>query len=547
MSPSVPETLADHARRVRATTLRELFARDPDRASALALHWGDWRVDFAKERLAPASLEALLRHAEAAGVAHWTRALFTGERINLSEQRPVLHTALRQPDDASVSVDGADVLPEIRATQRRMQALSAAIRSGVRKGATGAPIGAVVNIGIGGSDLGPRLVCDALADAARPGPQVAFVSNVDPEHMSRALAPFRPESTLFIVTSKTFTTQETLANAKAARSWLAAGLGPSVDVGPHFVGVTANVPAARAFGIAPHDVLPMWDWVGGRYSLWSAVGLPIAIARSYDTFASLLAGAAAMDAHFRTAPARENLPLVLGLVGWWNARWLGYPQRVVVPYAHALGRLPAFLQQLSLESNGKSVSRDGAPLDGPGAPSLWGEVGTDGQHAFFQWLHQGTHPVPVEFVVPLRARHPLANQQTLLVANALAQAQALLAGRPAEALRAELAGTGLAGAVLEAAVAARVCPGNRPSTTILLPTLDAWNLGALLALYEHRTFVEGLLLTVNSFDQWGVELGKTLATPLIAALGDGAALPAETDASTAALVAHARQVMASGD
>ncbi len=527
--------------------MRELFARDPDRASALALHWGDWRVDFAKERLAPAALEALLHHAEAAGVAHWTRALFTGERINLSEQRPVLHTALRQPDDASVSVDGADVLPEIRATQRRMQALSAAIRSGVRKGATGAPIGAVVNIGIGGSDLGPRLVCDALADAALPGPQVAFVSNVDPEHMSRTLASFRPESTLFIVTSKTFTTQETLANAKAARGWLAAGLGPAVDLGPHFVGVTANVPAARAFGIAPDDVLPMWDWVGGRYSLWSAVGLPIAIARSYDTFASLLAGAAAMDAHFRTAPARENLPLVLGLIGWWNARWLGYPQRVVVPYAHALGRLPAFLQQLSLESNGKSVSRDGAPIDGPGAPSLWGEVGTDGQHAFFQWLHQGMHPVPVEFVVPLRARHPLANQQTLLVANALAQAQALLAGRPAEALRAQLAGTGLAGAALEAAVAARVCPGNRPSTMILLPTLDAWNLGALLALYEHRTFVEGLLLTVNSFDQWGVELGKTLATPLIAALGDGAALPAETDASTAALVAHARRVMASGD
>ncbi len=544
MSLSAHQPLADHARTVRATSLRELFAREPGRANALALHWGDWYVDFAKERLTPGALEALLHHAEATGVSRWTEALFSGERINLSEQRPVLHTALRQQDDAGVTVDSVDVLPAIRATRQRMQEISDSIRSGARKGATGMPIRAVVNIGIGGSDLGPRLVCDALADPARSGPHVAFVSNVDPEHLTRTLARLRPETTLFIVTSKTFTTQETLANAKAARAWLAAGLGPSADLAPHFIGVTANVPAARAFGIAEHDVLPMWDWVGGRYSLWSAVGLPIAIAQGYDDFAALLAGAAAMDVHFRTAPARENLPTVLGLLGWWNAVWLGYSQRVVVPYAHALGRLPAFLQQLSLESNGKSVMRDGSAVDGPGAPSLWGEVGTDGQHAFFQWLHQGTHPVPVEFVVPLRARHPRANQQTLLVANALAQAQALLLGRPADALRAQLAGTGLAGHALEAAVGARACPGNRPSTMVLLPTLDAWNLGALLALWEHRTFVEGLLLNVNSFDQWGVELGKTLATPLIAALQDGSALPAQTDSSTATLVAHVRRVMA---
>ncbi len=543
MSSPIPESLADHARSLRSVTLGELFARDPARARALALHWGEWRLDFSKERLTPAALSALLHYAGSIGVAHWRTALFAGERINLSEGRPALHTALRQQDDAPVRVDGADVIPEVRAAQRRIEDIAESIRTGRRKGATGAPIRSVVNIGIGRSDLGPRLVCEALADPRQSGPHVAFVSNVDPEHISRALAPLAPEATLFVVTSKTFTTQETLANAKAARAWLQSALGAGVDPGAHFVGVTANVAAARTFGIAEADVLPMWDWVGGRYSLWSAVGLSIAIAHGYDTFASLLAGACEMDTHFRSAPPEANLPLVLGLIGWWNARWLGSPQRVVVPYAHALGRLPAFLQQLSLESNGKSVTREGLPLDGPGAPSLWGEVGTDGQHAFFQWLHQGTHPVPVEFVVPIRARNPRGNQQTLLVANALAQAQALLVGRSSDATRTALGANGLSGSALDASVAARVCPGNRPSTTLLMPTLDAWNLGALLALYEHRTFVEGLLLNVNSFDQWGVELGKTLATPLIAALEDGAALPGGTDASTAALVAHARRVM----
>jgi glucose-6-phosphate isomerase len=540
MASSVPPTLDDHARALRAIPLRALFAQDASRAGSLALDWGEWRVDLAKERVTPAAIASLLAHADAIGIARWRDALFAGERINLSENRPVLHTALRQQDDRPVVVAGENVIPAVRDTQRRMRALAESIRAGDRKGATGAPIRAVVNIGIGGSDLGPRLVCEALADPGRPGPHVVFVSNVDPEHLSRALASLAPASTLFVVTSKTFTTQETIANATAARQWLRAALGSGADLAPHFVGVSSNVDAARAFGVA--DVLPMWDWVGGRYSLWSAVGLSIAIAHGWDAFASLMAGAAEMDAHFRTAPPERNLPLVMGLLGWWNAVWLGCPQRVVVPYSHALGRLPAFLQQLSLESNGKSVTRDGAPLGRGGAPSLWGETGTDGQHAFFQWLHQGTHPVPVEFVVPVRARHAIANQQTLLVANALAQAQALLVGRPAGAVESELTARGLAGDALRSAVAARVCPGDRPSTTILLPTLDAWNLGALRALWEHRTFVEGLLLNVNSFDQWGVELGKTLATPIIAALEGHAALPEGTDGSTEALVSHARRL-----
>ena len=542
MTAHTDPSFAGHARRLRATPLLDLFAQDPQRAERLAFAWNDWRVDVAKERLDADVLGALVAHARDANLAHWIAALFAGEKINLSEGRPVLHPLLRRADGAAVTVDGVDVTAEIRATRERINVLAAAVRAGRRAGATGRPLRSVVNIGIGGSDLGPRLVCDALAapqDSGATAVSVTFVSNVDPEHLTRVLAQHDPASTLFVVTSKTFTTQETLANATAARAWLAAAL-PGTDLAPHFVAVTNNVAAARAFGVGEDDVLPMPEGVGGRYSLWSAVGVSIAMQAGVEAFAELLAGASAMDEHFATAPFEQNVPVLLGLVGWWQVRWLGYPQRIVVPYAHALGRLPSYLQQLSLESNGKSVQRDGAPVDGPTAPALWGDVGTDSQHAFFQWLHQGTHEVPVEFIVPVRARHPLADQQVLLVANALAQAQALLVGRHDDTIRAELGASGLAGAALDAAIAARRCPGNRPSTTLLLPVLDARNLGALLALYEHRTFVEGVLFGINSFDQWGVELGKSLAKPLVAALRDGAALPEGTAASTAGLVAQAR-------
>jgi glucose-6-phosphate isomerase len=535
---SVPDSIIQLARALRRERIADLFGRDPSRVGRLTLAWNDWRADISKERVTPDALDAMLAHADATNLAHWIAALFSGEKVNLSEARPALHTALRQQGDAPVVVEGRDVIPAVRATQARMRQLSDDLRLGRRRGATGKAIRAVVNLGIGGSDLGPRLVCDALSPATGEAPvDVAFVSNVDPAQLSRTLAPLDPETTLFVVTSKTFTTQETLANAAAARAWLAPAM---KDTRAHFVAVTANVEAARAFGVADEAVLPMWDWVGGRYSLWSAVGLPIAIRHGYAAFATLLAGAAAMDTHFRAAPPACNLPVVLGLLGWWNACVLGHAQRIVVPYAQALAHLPAWLQQLSLESNGKRVTRDGAPLANPTAPGLWGDTGTDGQHAFFQWLHQGTHEVPVEFVVPVRAQQPLANQQTLLVGNALAQAQALLVGRRGDALRREMEAAGYAGAGLDAAIAARECPGDRASTTLLLPTLDARNLGALLALYEHRTFVESVMMGINAFDQWGVELGKTLAKPVIAALeGDGAPDPS-LDPSTRALIAHAR-------
>jgi glucose-6-phosphate isomerase len=542
MSPVAWQALLEHRRSLAGRSLGSLFAADPQRFARLSLTWDDWLADWSKQRVTPETMALLVGYARERNLAAWTAAMFAGEKINLSEQRPVLHTALRQQDDTPLPIDGSDVIPAIRAMQARMRTLTSQLRGGLRLGATGRPIRNVIHIGIGGSDLGPRLVCDALAGprvSRREGVDVTFVSNVDPEHLTRAVVGQDPATTLFIVTSKTFATLETLKNATSAREWLAAQLGGGGALAAHFIAVTANAAAARAFGVAGNDVLPMWDWVGGRFSLWSAAGLAVAIRCGWESFAELLAGAATMDAHFRDAPLERNLPVLLALVDFWNAQALNASQRAVVPYAHALSRLPAYLQQLVLESNGKSVTRDGAPVDRATAPAVWGEPGTDSQHAFFQWLHQGTHVVPVEFVVPLRAAHPIADQQTLLVTNAFAQAQALMTGKPLAVARAELAAQGVEPAAIDAQAPHRVCPGDRPSTMLLLPELNARRLGQLLALYEHRTFVEGVLSGINSFDQWGVELGKALAAPLVAALRDNAE-PVTADASTRGLVAHAR-------
>lgn len=552
MSETTPtvawQALLAHRRALAGSSLSALFSADPQRFARLSLQWDEWLADWSKQRLTPETMGLLLAYANERNLSAWIRAMFAGEKVNLSERRAALHTALRQQGDAPLRSEGADVMPAIRATQARMRALSAQLRGGLRLGATGRPIRSVVHIGTGGSELGPHLVCDALAGARaspRDGVDLSFVSNVDPEHLTRALGGLDPATTLFIVVSKTFTTPETLRNASSAREWLAAQLGGGGALSAHFIAITANASAARAFGVANNDVLPMWDWVGGRFSLWSAAGLAIAVRCGWERFAELLAGAASMDAHFRDSPLSHNLPVLLALVDFWNAQAPGASQRVVIPYAHALSRLPAHLQQLALESNGKSVLRDGAPVDGPTAPALWGTPGSDSQHAFFQWLHQGTHVVPVEFVVPIRAAHPIADQQTLLVANALAQAQALLSGKSLAAVRAELAAQGLTPAEIDATAPHRVCPGDRPSTTLLLPELNARRLGQLLALYEHRTFVEGVLAGINSFDQFGVELGKALAAPLQAALRDGVEALA-ADASTLGLIAHVRSLLRRG-
>ena len=543
---SMSHALAEHRATMAGRTLASMFAADADRFAHLSLGWDQWLADWSKQRLTPETMKLLVAFAHERNLPAWITALFAGEKINLSEARSVLHTALRQQDDHAVNVDGKDVIPEIRATQQRMRALATLIRGGARVGATGRPLRRVVAIGIGGSDLGPRLVCDALRSprtGRSEGVDVSFVSNVDPEHLGRALSGLDPATTMFVVTSKTFTTAETMANAQEARAWLARSLGAGGALSAHFVAVTSNVEAARAFGVAGADVLPIWDWVGGRFSLWSAVGLPIAIRYGWEVFAELLAGAASLDQHFRESPLERNLPVLLALVDFWNARFLGHSQRIVVPYAQALAQLPAYLQQTVLESNGKSVLRDGSPVDGATAPALWGAPGTDGQHAFFQWLHQGTHVVPVEFIVPVRAAYPLGNQQTMLVANALAQAQALMRGKSLAEAQAEVRArvAGAADGAIDAMAAHRVCPGDRPSTTLLLPELNARRLGQLLALGEHRTFVEGILLGINSFDQWGVELGKSLAGPLMTSLRDGE-LPRDADASTQGLVGHVNAI-----
>jgi len=537
MTPALPESLRAEARTLASTPIAALFAQDPGRVGRLTFAWEGFRVDLAKERVTPEVLAGLCAHAEHAGLRRWIAALLAGEKVNVSEARPALHPALRDASTAPLLVDGADLRGDIRVSRERIAAIADAIRRGERRGSTGQPIRHLVHLGIGGSDLGPRLVVDALSSGApAEGPGVSFVANVDPVALDRVLASLEPASTAFVIASKSFATQETLVNARAALAWLADGLPPGADARAHLVAATACPEAAADFGVPADAILPFHEGVGGRYSLWSSVGVTIAAALGNRAHAELLAGANAMDRHFATAPLEANLPVVLALAGLCNASLLGHRQRVVVAYAEALALLPAYLPQLSLESCGKRVTRDGSPVEGRTAPALWSGIGTDCQHAFFQWLHQGTDVVPVEFVVPVSPVRGDARRHALLVANA--QAQALALGRPPGDVAADLARRGVAFGAPD--VAARTCPGDRPSTTILTPALDARTLGALLALYEHRTFVEGVLWGINPFDQFGVELGKMLADPIAAALADGEELAPDTDASTRARVAHVR-------
>lgn len=517
------ETLQEHARTLRGSggfDLRRAFAADPARAQTLALTWENWRVDVSRQHVTTETLASLRAHAEALDVRHWIAALFAGEKLNVSEDRPALHTALRQRDDAPLMIvshgERRNVIADIRAAQAAMRDFVEALRDGRYLGADGKPIRAVVHIGIGGSVLGPRLTCEALS--ASDDFDVRFVANLDPEALHRALRGLDPATTLFVIVSKTFTTEETMANARAARAWLSMNESVALHWEKHCIAVTANVGAARAFGVPDAQILPFWEWVGGRFSLWSAVGVTLAIQSGWSVFEQLLEGAAAMDRHFREAPLSENVPITLALVDWWNTRFLQRRERVIVPYAEALFLLPMYLQQLLMESNGKRVRWNGEVIETPTSTSVWGGIGTDGQHAFFQWLHQGTHAATVEFIVPIRTG------ESGVAANALAQAQALMCGSEGKAPN-----------------DVRFCPGNVASTMLLLPKLDAWHLGALLALYEHRTFIEGVLYGINPFDQFGVELGKQLAKPLRAALEQGQPLPPETDAATLAQLDYVKR------
>jgi glucose-6-phosphate isomerase len=507
--------LREHRAGLGAVQLRSLFAADPDRGRRLVGEAAGIYADYSKHRVTDESLRLLVALARERGVEPWRDRMFDGEPINTTEDRPAWHVALR-----------AAMPPrEVAATAERMGALVERAHRSTLRGANGRPLRTVVNLGIGGSDLGPRMATRALRSFAAGHLHTRFVANVDPADLVAALDGLDPDTTCFIVTSKTFTTVETLDNARRARAWLAHALGDPPGLVQHFIGVTANRDAARAWGIAEDRIFPVWDWVGGRYSLWSAVGLPVALAIGMERFGELLAGARAMDEHFRTAPLESNLPVILALLGVWYRDFWDAETHAVLPYAEDLTGLPAYLQQLEMESNGKRVDRAGAPLDCPTAPVVWGAAGTRGQHAFHQLLHQGTALVPTDFIV---AAHPGAGADPaahrLLLANALAQSAALAFGDDAPA------------------APHRRCPGNQPSTTLVLPRLEPRSLGALLALYEHKVFVQGVVWGINSFDQWGVELGKTLAAGLAPALERGAA--PELDSSTRALVARLR---AAGD
>ena len=508
--------LTSHARELDQVHLNDLFASDEGRAQSFSAEAAGLFLDYSKQRLTRETRDLLLGYAQQQEMSEWIAKLFSGEAINHTEGRAAFHMALRAPRDATMSVAGTDVVPEVHAVLDRMAAFAEKLRSGTWKGSSRKPITDVVNIGIGGSDLGPRMVCEALQPFA-DGPQVHFVANVDGAQLQAVLEQCEPATTLFIVTSKTFTTQETMANARAARAWLVAALGEQA-IATHFAAVSTNLTAVADFGIANTNIFGFWDWVGGRYSLWSAVGLSIMIAVGPERFRQLLAGAHAMDVHFRDAPLEANLPVLMALLSFWNGNMLGATDHVVAPYAQQLERFVGWLQQLEMESNGKRVNRAGEAVEYATTPTLWGDVGTNGQHAFFQMLHQGTAVHPVDFILVARPDHPHAELHQLLLANGLAQSQAMMRGKTAAEVRAELNAKGLSGAALEAAIPHRVFPGNRPSNTLLLPQLDAWHLGALCALYEHRTFALSVLWDVNAYDQWGVELGKQLAGTVLKAM-----------------------------
>ena len=516
--------------------LRELFAADPERATRFTLDVGDHlRVDLSKNLITDDSVRVLVELARKTGVEALRDQMFAGEPINTTENRAVLHVALRNRSTRPMLVDGRDVMPDVRAALDHIRRFSELVRSGVWHGYSGLRITDVVNLGIGGSDLGPAMVTQAMAAYAREGPRLHFVSNVDGTHLADTLRSLHPATTLFTIASKTFTTQETMLNAQSAREWFLARAKDPAAIAKHFVAISTNETEVRRFGIAPENMFVFWNWVGGRYSLWSSIGLPIALAIGYGHFEQILDGAHEMDEHFRTTPIERNVPMMLGLLGVWYASVLGAETHAVLPYEQYLHRLPAYLQQLDMESNGKRVDREGRPVDAATAPITWGEPGTNGQHAFFQLLHQGTRLVPCDFLAGIASHHEAGDHHRLLLANCFAQTEALMRGKTEAEVRDELTAQGLKGEALERLVPHKVFPGNRPSTTIVYRKLGPRTIGMLLAMYEHKVFTMGAVWNLNAFDQWGVELGKQLAMTVAADLASPGATTAH-DSSTNRLI-----------
>ncbi len=532
-------SLCAHFEEMRGVRLRDLFAADAGRFARFSFDAGPVFLDYSKNLVTERTLDLLFGLAQHCGVEGSRDAMFAGEHLNHTEDRAVLHIALRNRSGRPTLVDGRDVMPDVRRVLERMRAFSDAVRGGALRGRSGEVFTDVVNIGIGGSDLGPLMAVEALRAYAAPALRVHFVSNVDDTHLAETLRHLDPRRTLFIVASKTFTTQETMANAESARAWLVHGLADPQAVAAHFAALSTNLRATAAFGIPADRVFEFWDWVGGRYSLWSAIGLSIALAAGMENFEQLLDGAHAMDEHFRLAPLERNMPVILGLLGIWYANFHGFATYAVLPYDQYLHRFPAFLQQLDMESNGKSIDREGRTVDYATGRVLWGEPGTNGQHAFFQLLHQGTQIVPADFIAAIHGQHRFGNQHRLLLANCIAQTQALAFGKSQEEALAELLAQSLPRNRARALAPYKTFPGDRPSNTLLLERLTPHSLGALIALYEHRVFVQGAIWNINSFDQWGVELGKQLAGRVLNGL-EGTGATTDLDSSTAGLIARVR-------
>ncbi|WP_310619180.1 glucose-6-phosphate isomerase [Flexibacterium corallicola] len=537
------KTLEEHARNAQATELKSLFAADRHRFQKFSRSLDDLLLDFSKTAVTSETLSLLQGLAEACSLEEKRTAMFEGDKINTTENRAVLHTALRNRSEKAVMMDGEDVMPKVRETLEHLGQFSNAVRSGKVCGVSGKTFTDVINIGIGGSDLGPAMTTQALAPY-HDGPKVHFVSNVDGAHISDTLKHLDPETTLVIVASKTFSTIETMTNAQTARSWIVEALGENA-IPHHFCAVSTALDRVSKFGISPERVFGFWDWVGGRYSIWSAIGLPLMIAIGADSFMEFLDGAFVMDEHFRTAPIQDNLPVLMGLIGVWNRSFLGLGSRAILPYDQRLSRFPAYLQQLDMESNGKQVTKEGKPVQTATGPVVWGEPGTNGQHAFYQLIHQGTSVIPCEFLVGAQSHEPeLQNHQNLLLANCLAQSEALLKGRSLSEVEVKMRESGASEEQISNLALQKTFPGNRPSTTLIYRKLDPFTLGRIIALYEHRVFVEGVIWNINSFDQWGVELGKELAT-LLLPLVEGKETTADKDSSTLGLVSYVQGLKAS--
>ncbi len=525
-------TLTQHYASVRELHMRDLFAEDPHRFEHFSLQVGDILLDYSKNRITAETMQLLTRLAEEADIAGWRQRMFAGDKINSTESRAVLHTALRNRSNTPVMVDGEDVMPAVNQVLEQMGTFAEKVRNGAWLGYTGKEIVDVVNIGIGGSDLGPHMVYQALKAYRHPRLKMHYISNVDGAHVVEKLETLDPETTLFIVASKTFTTQETMTNAHYARGWFLQHAHDPAHIAKHFVAVSTNEEAVTTFGIDPDNMFGFWDWVGGRYSLWSAIGLSIALAVGEKNFLALLSGAHAMDAHFRDAPLERNMPVILALLGVWYSNFFGAESQAILPYDHYLRSLPLYLQQADMESNGKSVDRDGQVVDYSTGPIIWGTTGINGQHAFYQLIHQGTRLIPADFIISVQAPTGLYQHHDILMANFLAQTEALMRGRTREEC--------LSGGVTPP-IAPKVFAGNHPSNAILLNELTPYNLGMLIALYEHKIFVQGVIWNLNSYDQWGVELGKQLAKRIQPEL-DSDEVVKTHDASTNGLINHYRQL-----